>query len=139
MGKFAPKKITEYTFVSLEEMVSSVVEEFDDGNDIDIVLPWEDVVKVMVALISTGKFTPYYVNFGHPEMDGYAYEYSISVNHLNNNALFVEPIYNTDEGRYNTFCNETTDILFASIDISKICYDQIISDDCSTVLFDIED
>lgn len=139
MGKFAPKKLIEYNFASLEEFISSVVEEFDDGNDVDIVVPWDDVDKLMIALISTGRFTPYYVNFGHPEMDGYGYEYSISVNHFENNALFVEPIYNIDKGEYNTFCSEATDVLFASADVSKMCYNQIVSDNCYAVIFTIDD
>ena len=37
MGKFSRNR--EYTFVSLEELISSVIEEFNDGSDIDIVLP----------------------------------------------------------------------------------------------------
>ena len=43
MGKFSRNR--EYTFASLEELISSVVEEFDDGADINIVITWEDVSK----------------------------------------------------------------------------------------------
>ena len=57
MGKFSRNR--EYTFASLEELISSVVEEFDDGANVDIVLPWEEVNDILVALISTGKFKLY--------------------------------------------------------------------------------
>ena len=36
MGKFSRNR--EYTFVSLEELISSVIEEYNDGANVDIVL-----------------------------------------------------------------------------------------------------
>ena len=87
MGKFSRNR--EYTFASLEELILSVVEEFDDGADINIVITWEDVSKYLTALISTGKFSPYSIEFCYPDMNGYSYEYLISINHFENNALFV--------------------------------------------------
>ena len=137
MGKFSRNR--EYTFVSMEELISSVIEEYDDGSDIDIVLPWEEVNDVITAIISTGKFKIYLFDYGLPEMDNYTYEYSITFSHFDDNALFVEKIYNSEEDRYITFCNEATDITFVSAGVSKVCYDGIIDDGCNTVLFDIED
>ena len=137
MGKFSRNR--EYTFVSLEEFISSVIEEFNDGSDIDIVLPWEEVNDVITAIISTGKFKIYLFDYGLPEMDNYTYEYSITLSHFDDNALFVEKIYNSEEDRYITFCNEATDIVFVSAGVSKVCYDGIVADGCNTVLFDIED
>ena len=64
MGKFSRNR--EYTFVSLEELISSVIEEFNDGSDIDIVLPWEEVNDVITAIISTGKFKIYLFDYGLP-------------------------------------------------------------------------
>lgn len=137
MGKFSRNR--EYTFVSLEELISSVIEEFNDGSDIDIVLPWEEVNDVITAIISTGKFKIHLFDYGLPEMEGYDYEYSIALSHFDDNALFVEKVYNSEKDRYITFCNEATDIVFVSAGVSKVCYDGIIDDDCNTVLFDIED
>ena len=54
MGKFSRNR--EYTFVSMEELISSVIEEYNDGANVDIVLPWKEVNDILVALISTGKF-----------------------------------------------------------------------------------
>lgn len=136
MGKFSRNK--EYTFKNFHEAISSIIEEFDDGNDIEIILPWEDVGKYLTALVSMGRFNPYSLEFGYPEMNGYSYEYSISINHFENNALFVEPVYNIEHDRYNTFCNDSSSIVFASVNILKECYDKIIDGGCYTILFDIE-
>ena len=80
MGKFSRNR--EYTFVSLEELISSVIEEYNDGANVDIILPWTEVNDILVALISTGKFKLYSVDFGLPEVGGYDYEYSVSLSHL---------------------------------------------------------
>ena len=136
MGKFSRNR--EYTFVSMEELISSVIEEFDDGADINIVITWEDFSKYLTALISTGKFSPYSIEFCYPDMNGYSYEYLISINHFENNALFVEPIYNIEHDRYNTFYDDSVDITFASANILKECYDKIIDGGCYTILFDID-
>ena len=137
MGKFSRNR--EYTFVSLEELISSVIEEYNDGANVDIVLPWEEVNDILIALISTGRFKLYSVDFGLPEMDGYDYEYSISLSHLDDDSLFVEKIYYPDNDRYTTFCSEATDVTFVSAGVSRVCYDSIVEDGCNTVLFDIED
>ena len=137
MGKFSRNR--EYTFVSLEELISSVIEEYNDGANVDIVLPWEEVNDILVALISTGKFKLYCVDFGLPEMDGYDYEYSISLSHLDDDSLFVEKIYYPDNDRYTTFCSEATDIIFVSAGVPSVCYDSIIEDGCYTIHYDIED
>ena len=137
MGKFSRNR--EYTFVSFEEFISSAIEEYNDGANVDIVLPWEEVNDILVALISTGKFKLYCVDFGLPEMDGYDYEYSISLSHLDDDSLFVEKIYYPDNDRYTTFCSEATDIIFVSAGVPDVCYDSIIEDGCYTIHYDIED
>ena len=137
MGKFSRNR--EYTFVSLEELISSAIEEYNDGANVDIVLPWGEVNDILVALISTGKFKLYSVDFGLPEIGGYDYEYSVSLSHLSDDSLFVEKIYRTDKDDYITFCSEATDIIFVSAGVTKVCYDSIVADGCNTVLFDVED
>ena len=137
MGKFSRNR--EYTFVSMEELISSVIEEYNDGANVDIVLPWEEVNDILVALISTGKFKLYCVDFGLPEMDGYDYEYSISLSHLDDDSLFVEKAYRIDKDDYLTFCSEAVDVTFVSAGVSLKLYNNIIDDGCNTVLFDVED
>ena len=137
MGKFSRNK--EYTFTNFEEVISSIIEEFDDGANVNIVLPWKEVNDILVALISTGKFKLYYVDFGQPEKDGYDYEYSISLSHLDSDSLFVQKIYCPDDDRYITFCSEAADVVFVSAGVTKVCYDSIVEDGCNTVLFDVED
>lgn len=137
MGKFSRNR--EYTFVSLEELISSVIEEYNDGANVDIVLPCGEVNNILVALISMGKFKLYCVDFGLPEMDGYDYEYSISLSHLDDDSLFLEKVYRTDKDDYITFCSDITDVVFVSAGITKVCYDSIVRDGCNTVLFEVED
>ena len=137
MGKFSRNR--EYTFVSLEELISSVIEEYNDGANVDIVLPCGEVNDILVALISTGKFKLYCVDFGLPEMDGYDYEYSISLSHLDDDSLFVEKVYGADKDDYITFCSDITDVVFVSAGVTKVCYDSIVRDGCNTVLFEVED
>ena len=137
MGKFSRNR--EYTFVSLEELISSVIEEYNDGANVDIVLPWEEVNNILVALISTGKFKLYCVDFGLPEMDGYDYEYSISLSHLDDDSLFVENVFIIFKYDYIKFCSDITDVVFVSAGVTKVCYDSIVEDGCNTVLFDVED
>ena len=72
-------------------------------------------------------------------MDGYGYEYSISLSHLDDDSLFVEKVYRTDKDDYITFCSDITDVVFVSAGVTKVCYDSIVGDGCNTVLFDIED
>ena len=72
-------------------------------------------------------------------MDGYGYEYSISLSHLDDDSLFVEKVYRTDKDDYITFCSEGVDVVFVSDGVLKVCYDSIAEDGCNTVLFDVED
>ena len=137
MGKFSRNR--EYTFVSMEEFITSAMEEYNDGANVDIVLPWEEVNDILVALISTGKFKLYCVDFGLPEMYGYGYEYSISLSHLDDDSLFVEKIYYPDNDRYTTFCSEATDITFISAGVSTTLYNKFVDEGFNTVLYDIED
>lgn len=136
MGKFSRNR--EYAFVSMEELISSAIEEYNDGANVDIILPWEEVNDILVALISTGKFKLHYVDFGLPEMEGYGYEYSISLCHFDDDSLFVEKVYKTDKENY-LFGSEVVDIVFVSAGVTRFCYDSIIEEGCNTILFDIED
>lgn len=137
MGKIIHNKCI---LESFNNIISEIINKFDDGNEINIVLPWEEVSKFMIALFSTGKFEPYYINFGLPELDGYSYEYNISINHLiSEDYIFIEPIYDDKNDKYKTFCIDTSDIVFASAGISKVCFDEINEDGCNIILFDVKD
>ena len=47
MGKFSRNR--EYTFVSMEEFITSAMEEYNDGANVNIVLPWVEVNDILVA------------------------------------------------------------------------------------------
>lgn len=138
MGKFSRNR--EYTFVSLEEIISSIVEEFDDGQNIDIALPWDETSEFIMALISTGKFMPYDIEYAHPDINGYYMEYYLSLTIVDDEAvMFVEPAYSEKYNRYIHCCPECSDITFISAGVSTTLYDKFVDEGFNTVLFDIED
>ena len=137
MGKFSRNR--EYTFASLEEMITDIVEHFDEGMDIDILLTWEETQNFIIALISTGKFVPYDIEYAYPEVNGYSKEYQIALMKLDiGNVMFVEPIWCEKNGKYLNGDPECVDISFISMDVSKELYDKYVDDGYHTVLFDIE-
>lgn len=75
MGKFSRNR--EYEFENFEDVISNIITEFDDGSNVSITLTWEEVTEHIKALFSTGKFTPYSIEFGLPEINGYNMEYCI--------------------------------------------------------------
>ena len=138
MGKFSRNR--EYTFASLEEIISSVVEEFDDGQNIDIALLWDETSEFIMALISTGKFMPYDIEYAHPDINNYYMEYYLSLTIVDGEAvMFVEPAYSEKYNRYIHCCPECSDITFISAGVSTTLYDKFVDEGFNTVLFDIED
>lgn len=138
MGKFSRNR--EYTFASLEEIISSIVEEFDDGQNIDIALPWDETSEFIMALISTGKFMPYDIEYAHPDINNYYMEYYLSLTIIDGDAvMFVEPAYSEKYNRYIHCCPECSDITFISVGVSTTLYDKFVDEGFNTVLFDIED
>lgn len=137
MGKFSRNR--EYTFASLEEMITDIVEHFDEGMDIDILLTCEETEDFIIALISTGKFIPYDINYAYPEINNYAREYKISLTDLNvGNAIFVEPTWCEKSGNYLNGDPACVDISFISMNVSKELYDKYVEDGYNTVHFDID-
>lgn len=138
MGKFAPKRVREYRFVSLEELVCDVMREFEEGQEITLVLTAEEVPDYLTAFLSTGKIKPYDIDWAHPDVNGYGGEYYFSLSHFENDVVFVEKAYDTDNCRYLDDSPEFTDILFVSVDVGKALYDKCVNDKHNIVLFDIE-
>lgn len=137
MGKFSRNR--EYTFANIDDLVDSVIEEYNDGANIDVVLPWYEVGEVLTKIISNGEFNICFLDYSLPEMEGYGHEYTISLSHLDNNGLFVEKIYNTEKEDYLIIGDDESGIIFMSDSISKTCYDKIVDYGCNTVLFNIEE
>ena len=138
MGKFSPVKVTEYNFSSLEEMIADTLKEFDDNVDnkefgIGIALTSDETPTFITALLSTGRFTPEWL-----EYDKYDYcgEYLIYLNQ--GGKFWVSKSLNDNLDKYCPVENELNDIVFVSQDISKEYFD-IINDGVNhIVLFDIE-
>lgn len=137
MGKFS-RKPREYSFVSLEKMISDVVQEYNDKNDITIVLAYDEVPSFITALISTGKFTLQSLEWAYPEINGYEKEYSISIMNLDGGEIYLEKCWMEDK---NMYCNAIgeDDICFVSQSVSKTLYGKICDDNGNIILFEIED
>lgn len=137
MGKFS-RNSREYSFASLEEMISDVIQEYNDKNDITIVLSYDEVPSFITALISTGKFTPQLLDWAYPEINGYEKEYSISIMNLDGGEIYLEKCWMEDKNMYYNAIGED-DICFVSQSVSKTLYDKICDDDGNIILFEIED
>lgn len=139
MGKFAPKRINEYNFTSLEELVCDVMQEFEEGNNITIVLTVDEVPDYLTAFLSTGKIKPFDIDWAYPDVNGYGREYYFTLTHLDDDVVFVEKAYDSDKCRYIDDCPDVTDIMFISVDVSKTLFDKCVNDGHNIVLFDIEE
>ena len=138
MGKFSPVKVTEYNFSSLEEMIGDTLKEFDDNVDnkefgIGIALTSDETPKFITSLLSTGRFTPEWL-----EYDKYDYcgEYIIYLNQ--GGKFWVSKSLNDNLDKYCPVENELNDIVFVSQDISQDSFDVINDGVNNIVLFDIE-
>lgn len=136
MGKFT-RAYNEYSFDSIAEFVIDVVEEYESGSNIDIIVSCNELPDLLVAFLGTNKFVPYFVEYGIPEMDGYNREYLLSLSHLDDDAIFVEKEWRENTG-YILGVSETSDVLFMSQDISKTLFDKRLEEGYNVVLFDIE-
>ena len=137
MGIFSKHK--EYVFSDFGELIDSIIQEFDDGGDIRIVVPYDEVIDIVSALISTKKFVPCLLDYCASNIDGYVYEYSISLSHFDGDSLWVEPMYLVDCDKYKGGSGELDDVLFVSDSISKKCYDYLLEDSENTVLYSIKE
>lgn len=137
MGKFS-RNSREYSFASLEEMISDVIQEYNDKNDITIVLSYDEVPSFITALISTGKFTPQVLDWAYPEINGYEKEYSISIMNLDGGEIYLEKCWMEDKNMYYNDIG-IVDVCFVSQSISKTLYDKISDDGDNVILFDIAD
>lgn len=137
MGKFS-RKSRRYTFVSTEEMISDIVVEYDDGNDITIIVNGDEVSNILVPLISMNKFSLQSIDWSIAEMDGYEKEYVISLYHLCDEGIFVERCWcNTNNSYYNLIGE--CDVTFCSNNISKNLYNEVCNNGENVILYNIED
>lgn len=51
MGKFSRNR--EYEFENFEDVISNIITEFEDGNNVSVTLTWEETGKYIKALLST--------------------------------------------------------------------------------------
>lgn len=138
MGKFISPKVREHRFSSLEEMICDICDEFKDIKDdvsIGICLTKEEVPKILVALLSTGKFTPMWLEYEGG--DDYYLEYHLTVE--SNGDLYLSKSWSEDREKYYNCLTELDTITFVSQDISKELYDILEKEHSELILFEIEE
>ena len=98
MTKYSDGTVQGYTFVSLEEMIFSIVDGYKKKRNIEIYAPWNETSDLIVALLSTGLFKPELLDWASKDMSGYGGEYQISINY--DGIICVEPTWDYDEEKY---------------------------------------
>lgn len=132
MGKFS-NKVIEHTFVSLEEMVCDIVDEYKDKECIEIYVTCDEVADLAVALLSTGLFKPLSVEFAKPEINGYGFEYLVAIH--DDGDFFVEPIWNEDKEIYLHGEPEYIDAVFVSDNVDINLVEHLIDEGYTGIIY----
>lgn len=134
MGKFSRNR--EYTFKDFDDFLVNVLSEFDEGAEIDIIVPYDVVDKYIKAFVESDiKIAS--IDYAIPEINGYDKEYIITLSHLDD-CLYVEPAYNEEHERYLSVYSDDVQIAFISADITMKFYEELIDSGLNTVLYEFE-
>ena len=134
MGMFSRNR--EYTFKDFDDFLVNVLAEFDEGAEIDIIVPYDVVDKYIKAFIESDiKIAS--IDYAIPEINGYVKEYIITLSHLDD-CLYVEPAYNEEHERYLSIYSYDAQIAFISADITMKFYEELIDSGLNTVLYEFE-
>ena len=135
MGMFSRNR--EHTFKDFDDFLVNVLTEFDEGAEIDIIVPYDVVDKYIKAFVESDiKIAS--IDYAIPEINGYDKEYIITLSHIDNNCLFVEPAYNEEHERYLSIYSYDAQIAFISADITMKFYEELIDSGLNTVLYEFE-
>ena len=135
MGMFSRNR--EYTFKDFDDFLVNVLAEFDEGAEIDIIVPYDVVDKYIKAFVESDiKIDS--INYAIPEINGYDKEYIITLSHIDDDCLFVEPAYNEEHERYLSIYFDNVQIAFISADITMKFYEELIDNGLNTVLYEFE-
>ena len=134
MGMFSRNR--EYTFKDFDDFLVNVLAEFDEGAEIDIIVPYDVVDKYIKAFVESDiKIAS--IDYAIPEIKGYDKEYIITLSHLDD-CLYVEPAYNEEHERYLSIYSYDAQIAFISADITMKFYEELIDSGLNTVLYEFE-
>ena len=134
MGMFSRNR--EYTFKDFDDFLVNVLAEFDEGAEIDIIVPYDVVDKYIKAFVESDiKIAS--IDYAIPEINGYDKEYIITLSHLDD-CLYVEPAYNEEHERYLSIYSYDAQIAFISADITMKFYEELIDSGLNTVLYEFE-
>ena len=134
MGMFSRNR--EYTFKDFDDFLVNVLAEFNEGAEIDIIVPYDVVDKYIKAFVESDiKIAS--IDYAIPEINGYDKEYIITLSHLDD-CLYVEPAYNEEHERYLSIYSYDAQIAFISADITMKFYEELIDSGLNTVLYEFE-
>lgn len=95
----------------------------------------DEVQSFLTAFLSTGKFKPASIEWAESDISGYDKEYYFSLYRLDENQIFVSPVYN--EGKFMHTGNDSIVLISAGIKIDT--YNKFTKEYSNVILFDIED
>ena len=134
MGMFSRNR--EHTFKDFDDFLVNVLTEFDEGAEIDIIVPYDVVDKYIKAFVESDiKIAS--IDYAIPEINGYDKEYIITLSHLDD-CLYVEPAYSEEHERYLSIYSYDAQIAFISADITMKFYEELIDNGLNTVLYEFE-
>ena len=100
-------------------------------------MPYDVVDKYIKAFVESDiKIAS--IDYAIPEINGYVKEYIITLSHIDDNCLFVEPAYNEEHERYLSVYSDDVQIAFISADITMKFYEELIDSGLNTVLYEFE-
>ena len=134
MGMFSRNR--EYTFKDFDDFLVNVLAEFNEGAEIDIIVPYDVVDKYIKAFVESDiKIAS--IDYAIPEINGYDKDYIITLSHLDD-CLYVEPAYNEEHEWYLSIYSYDAQIAFISADITMKFYEELIDNGLNTVLYEFE-
>lgn len=138
MGKLLDLKVVERNYPTLESLICDIVDEFGDSISeyycISIAVTSDEVPDMITALLSTGKFTPDYLDY---ENIDYAGEYCISVD--NQGTLCLEKSWNDVHNGYTSIDHSINKAVLVSDLITSTYFKTINDGDNFIILYNIED
>lgn len=125
--------VKEYEFVSLEELVCYVVDDFDEEDmcDLTLVVSGDEVQDYLVSFISTGVFKPVMIDFDSD--DGFDYTITL-LKYCDNTEILIE--------RYRDNVESVIDDdsgFMVSQSVKTSTYKKILKKNSDFILYDIKE
>lgn len=138
--------IVERTYDDNDELITAIVDEFNDGEDVIIGATWEETIDILKGIVRNLNVVPFDIEIAYPEINGYDKEYLTSLCHNladGKDAIFVEKAYSDIRNEY-IYVGEAgsvdiSTVIFVSQNININLYDRFAESNYNIVLFDVKE